>query len=141
MGNDKESVWSKLVGKVRKNFMNDDTADLTDKERMDMEKLIRERKLELIASKRLRDLEKKYAPKEKTSVNDTFAKIKAYRQQNLSRRENRIKQTEYKKEKFKNMEKSRYGNSMPKPQTSSIGQRCRELEMERKERVLRARRY
>jgi len=141
MENNKESVWSKLVGKVRKNFMNDDTADLTDKEKLDMEKLIRERKLELIASKRLRDLEKKYAPKEKTSVKETFAKIKAYRQENIARREDRLKQNEYKKKKFKQLEKSRYGNSMPKPQTSSIGQRCRELEMERKERVLRARRF
>jgi hypothetical protein len=105
MENNKESVWSKLVGKVRKNFMNDDTADLTDKEKLDMEKLIRERKLELIASKRLRDLEKKYAPKEKTSVKETFAKIKAYRQENIARREDRLKQNEYKKKKFKQLNK------------------------------------
>lgn len=83
----------------------DDTAGMTAEQKRMLDKVILERKLELIAEKRLRALEKKYAPKEKKSASDTFAKIKAYRQKNLARRKQRFMENEMKIKKWK----SEYG--------------------------------
>lgn len=135
----KSSFWNKLVGTVRTNVLKDDSADLTEREKLDMERMIRDRKVELIAQKRLRDLERKYAPKEDKPMKEVFNKIREYRQENISRREQRVQTTEDKKQRFKDIEMSRKGQAVRPITLNKVGDRCRELELERKQRVLMAR--
>ena len=141
-------IFSRIKQKVRGE---DDLAKLSDKEKLELNKMLKSRRLELIAQKQLRELERKYAPKEKSSVSETFAKINAYRKANLAKRQERISKTELAKTKFKTIEKARKGDLIGKVKplpgkilipkgVSTIGEKCRAMESERKRRISERRR-
>jgi len=129
---------TKVFNKLKALFSGDDTSDFSEVEKAELNQMLKQRKMELVAQKKLRDLERKYAPKEKKSASDTFSKIKEYRQKNLARTQSRLNTNKQNKQKFKQIEMNRKtGRKMPKDDSlSNVGRRIKELEAERKRRMM-----
>ena len=92
-----------LKKKVSSRF--DDTAGLSEKQKRQVERLVLERKLELIAEKRLRDIEKKFAVKEKPKLSEKLAKVKEFRQRNIARRKEQMDRREAKLKRWEEFKK------------------------------------
>ncbi len=127
----------KIFNKLKAFLTGDDTEKFNARQKAELDKMLKEREMELIAQKKLRKLENKYSPKEKRSASDVFSQIKSYRQKNLSNRQDRFKRTEQRKKKYTNIENNRKsGRKSPKSDMTKIGNRIRELEKQRKNKML-----
>jgi len=111
----------KSLGKKMSN-REDDVAGLTENEKQQLERIVRERKFQLVAEKKLRDLERKFAPKTKKPMNVTFAEIKKFRKKNLARRMENMDRLERRKLEYK---KRVADNKMRRGKTSKITERER----------------
>ncbi len=85
----------------------DELEGLSSEDRIKLDRVIKERRFELIARKRLRSLENKFAPKEKKTTSEIFADIKQFREKNLKNRKERMARVEDRKKRFKAMEERR----------------------------------
>ena len=115
----------------------DETKDFSPREKAELDKMLKQRKLELVAQKKLRNLEKKYEPKEKRKASDVFQEIKSYRQKNLSNRDSRIKRNDQAKKRYLNIEQNRKsGRKNPKSDgLSEVAKRIKAMEENRKKRM------
>jgi hypothetical protein len=133
-----EGIIKNLVGKFRSTAFNDDEGSLSKKDKFELEKMIKERRLELIAQKKLRDLEKRYAPENKKNMSDVFENIKKYRQENLSKRQQRMSINEEKKRRYEQIEENlKKGRSTNGKSLSNVGDRIKMLDNKRRERLYR----
>lgn len=98
--------------KIKTRVVEGDMGDFSEEEKKQLQAMIRQRKLELVAQSKLRSLEEKYAPKEKKKMSEVFANVKQFRMENLRKRQERMKMLEDKKKKFKNLEERRKSQSI-----------------------------
>lgn len=128
----------KFISKLKAFLSGDETADFSSREKAELDKMLKQRKMELVAQKKLRDLEKKFEPKEKRKASDVFSQIKSYRQKNLNNRQQRLQRTTQAKNRFKDIERKRKsGRKTPKSDgLSEVAKRIKEMEEKRKKRML-----
>jgi len=78
-----------FLKKIKSFLFKDETIDLSEEQKKQLEIALQERKFELIAQKKFRDLERKFSPKNKKSFSERLAELKKYRERNLRRQKER----------------------------------------------------
>ena len=75
--------------KVKKFVFKDDTSDLSEEQKLQLEGALKDRKFELIAQKRFRDLERKFESKTKKNFSERLLELKKYRENNIRKQAER----------------------------------------------------
>ena len=74
-----------FFAKAKSFIFKDETSGLSEEQKLQLEVAMRDRRFELIAQKKFRDLEKKFSPKSKKSFSEGLSELKKYRERNLAR--------------------------------------------------------